>query len=321
MEQILFECKNCGASLTRKHLHGIFLQCPNIQCNKTYIYQNGIVSESISKYFQPVMNWDDCIKKVFNPLLAQLPIDIFSEMKVIVKKEVYIPYLDVTTPEKETLFLPIAKEENETGWQIDDLPIIQSTQQFSSYKYTEEYSSSTTSIAFVQQDQELQTKIQKNMLYVEPGILYIPIKFFFFNYKGTIHKFVAYGNMVENLTGSIQNILLPIVSYEEIDDTPRKIFVKVCLSSYPVLIAASWIILVYPYQQTHGFWNLIKMLNGNQRLFNFALAMIICFIVPAIAVKFFDKARYYKALCNRQNTISQIKKDAQKIFHIELDLE
>ena len=309
----------CGGILYR---YGFYLRCD--ACSNLFLCQeNGALEKFTNHFYKPIGTYEQFISKIFTPILPDVVPDLFDEMKILLKNEVYIPYINVIAHGKDML-LPIVKVDEESTNIIDaDIPDIDN------YLYFKQLPSSDTNDVIsgkwqvVDYDLGKLEEAKESYEYVSSEMYFIPIRTFKFKYKGKIFFYFYYGEQVMLVSKTLQDELTLLSKSIKGNRFPvYNIRKYVFFVIWILMVVCAWVVFCYSFQKLHSFWELFYWADGYKCLFRFLGVSIVAAIGCGMLSQSFDYVikRLYemRIQTDKKRYVNLMKTKAFSVLNVKL---
>lgn len=314
MESVLLYCPTCKRALTEEHLMGKYFRCP--ACKNEYLYQDGILSiHAVTlKYYPIEKTWEDFLYEAFQPLEGVVSADFFKELHVLLKDEVYLPFVDVVTPDGQSFLTPIPQKNGSFVWDDDDIPWNIDSALLKNVQSSDkpQHMTDVSKVRYIAQSSELLEQQKQQSTYVSNEVYYIPVKIIKFSYKGSIYRMVNCGSKIFSTGESLDNIVaqFPRNSNESI---PKWVGIVLTLLQLAVFVSA-WMEFCYSYQQINGLSLLFFYNTGYKCLFHFLGTCFVAIFARLVVDKSLSLVYADMRLAHQNTTKLTMRQEELRVF-------
>lgn len=309
-QETIIECK-CGKPLYR---YGLYLYCT--ACKSLYYSQDNKSLQQLSdNYYCLHYSYPQFIEQIIEKIIPNASLDLFNNIKEIIKETIIVPYVNLFINKKDTLY-PIIKLEANSVWTAEDIPVIEDYISFNLSQKT--VSAIDKHIKTGDCDLQKMEELRMSYGYVSSKVYYIPVQILKFAYKGNYYCFANYGDKIVSLRTQPNNLISK--SDENRTENFHKLVSCIMFILLVGLIACSWYITCYTFQSIHGLLNLFWYAIGYKCFFKF-LGFVIAEIIGVCCLDY--SVKYLSNIFNenKKQTTSkkhniQLKAKAFSALHI-----
>lgn len=289
----------CQCGSDQVYRYGSFLRCE--ACDSIYYDVCGEQSLLSDRYYRQTGGFDGIVDKIFLQHLSDLPRNMLAKIKVSRVDTIYVPYVNVIDESNCDLLVPVMNPESAgSSWKHDDVPVIDYSKlrnQFCDF----EFSNQGAKIAECDMNL-LETVSEKyNATYIGHEFFYVQLNILEFSYRNKIYKYIAYGDVLDSVGSSIDEIVVP--KREDMNFFERSVRFLVTIA----LLACSWICCCWSFMKIHGFWSLFLWAKGYECIFRFLGLGVLIWLGIEVFLKYWKSIRAMQSLSRSEDCLKRLK--------------